>query len=827
MKNLNIILIVFIIISIQICPANPNRTDKSKILSEIGSTQIPFITNMGQVDKSVKFYARTFGGTVYVTENGEVVYSLPESKNEDYNKTNNPGNLKITRGVSIREQFNSIDPAQIFGENPTATEVNFYRGTNKSKWKSNIRTYQIVNLGKVSDKISLKLKAFGDNVEKLFFLEQGANPDNIIVKLDGTNSLSLSDKGELELGTDFGFIKFTKPVAYQEIQEKKEYVNVAYWVKDNTYGFTLGEYDKTKGLVIDPLIASTFLGGSYDDGENYVYVNANENQEIYVTGGVHSYDLPITPGAYDKVYNGGDSDVFISKFNSDLSILIASTYFGGNEIDYATSLFFDKNGDVIIAGSTESNDLPITDNAYDGSFNSTPGGLGYERDVFIAKFNSDLSNLLASTYLGGMDEDGIYNTYLNMDNAGNIYVSSSTYSTNFPTTPNAYNTSINDVNDVFIAKFDNTLSKLSASTLIGSRGWDQCYSIELDSHDNVYICGIGGGPDFPTTPGAYQTNWIWYGDAYIAKFDTSLSTLLASTYLGGSHTEDIFDMVLDQNDNVYVTGETQSSDFPVTHNAYDLSFNGGTDIFVSKLDGDLTTLQASTYLGGSGFETYLNASLTLDKDNNIYVTSGTGSPDFPVTENAYDTDFDGYFDVFISKFNNDLKSLTASTFIGGEYWDFGNHIISFDQNILVVGQTYSSTFPTTPGAYDEIYNLNGDIFISIFDRDLSGRGTTNISNNKDVILPSTFKLYSNYPNPFNPVTNIKYDLPSASHIQLAIFDLSGKKIKTLINDTQNAGYHSVTWNGIDRHGNSVASGIYIYKIMTEEFTESKKCMLIK
>ena len=230
-----------------------------------------------------------------------------------------------------------------------------------------------------------------------------------------------------------------------------------------------------------------------------------------------------------------------------------------------------------------------------------------------------------------------------------------TDSSDFPTTTSAYNTALSGDEDAFISKLDGGLSNLLASTYLGGNGYDEAYSVSIDTEGNIYVCG-GAGADFPTTTGAYDNSQNGEGDAFISMMNSELTNLLASTYLGGSNGDEAYSMSIDSKGNIYVCGVTYSSDFPTTTDAYDTSFNGDEDAFISKLNSGLTNLLASTYLGGSSYLGRFGVdearSMSIDSKGNIYVCGWTDSSDFPTTTNAYDISLSGgYGDAFMSKFD--------------------------------------------------------------------------------------------------------------------------------------------------------------------------------
>ncbi|MEA3543067.1 MAG: SBBP repeat-containing protein, partial [Pseudomonadota bacterium] len=564
-----------------------------------------------------------------------------------------------------------------------------------SKWRKNIPTYNLISFGEIYKGIELKLKAYGKNIEKLFYIKAGANPERIKLKIKGAKSLNVNKNGELEVETALGIIKFTKPVAYQEdAQAGKKYVEVAYVVEGNEYGFKVKNYDRTKKLIIDPLLASTFLGGGGCDEIHSIAIDSSGN--IYVAGCTWSSDFPVPPDAYDTSLNG-NNDAFVSKFDSNLQHLLASTFLGGSGYDWANSIAINSGGNVYVAGMTHASGFPVTPDAYDTTSNSN----GY--DAFVSKFDSNLQHLLASTFLGG---GGPLNEIhsIAIDSSNNVYVAGHTHSSDFPVPPDAYDTGLNGNSDAFVSKFDSNLQHLLASTFLGGSGYDWANSIAINSGGNVYVSGRCSS-DFPVTPGAYDRDYNGGVDAFVSKFDSNLQHLLASTFLGGSGYDWANSITIDSGGNVYVAGNTYSSGFPVTSNAYDTTSNSnsnGYDAFISKFDSNLTDLLASTFLGGS-VEIH---SIAIDSNENVYVT-GPWS--------------------FISKFGSNLQNLLASTFLGSFNRDIAYSIaIDSNGNVYVAGRTYSSDFPVTSNAYDTTLDGAGsfsDTFISKLDSNLSAGGT--------------------------------------------------------------------------------------------------------
>ncbi|MBM4136326.1 MAG: hypothetical protein FJ241_05765, partial [Nitrospira sp.] len=442
-KYFSFLLLIVLFFIPDVSFASNGKAIDDRVKAQIGRLSIPFIENVGQVENNdVSFYAKTFGGTVFITKKGDIVYSLPESnktknisqgiiKNNTesviaMNKTQKQSNIKsvipsearnlkaITsssarnedkttplRVIALKEELIGGSVTEVKGEGKSVTKVNYFKGNDPSKWRNNIPTHNLVSLGEVFSGIALKLKAYGNNVEKLFYIKPYANFEDIKLKLEGAKGIRINEKGELEVKTELGTVKFTKPIAYQEIDGKRVEVVVSYLIPQseisNTqfeYGFKVGNYDRTKELVIDPLLASTFLGGSnYESGVfvsplSQISMAIDKGRNIYLVGNTYSSDFPTTTGVHDTSFNSGYSDAIISKLNSNLTTLLASTFIGGSGWDDAESIAVDISGNVYVTGYTGSLDFPTTPGAYDTSFN---GG----SDAFVSKFNSNLTILLA------------------------------------------------------------------------------------------------------------------------------------------------------------------------------------------------------------------------------------------------------------------------------------------------------------------------------------------------------------------------------------------------------------------------------------------------
>ncbi len=329
------------------------------------------------------------------------------------------------------------------------------------------------------------------------------------------------------------------------------------------------------------LVYSTFLGGSDSDDGNGIAADASGN--AYVTGDTYSGDFPTTPGAFQTTW-GGSQDAFVTELNPTGSALLYSTYLGGSDFDYGSGIVVDISGDAYITGHTHSTDFPTTD----GAFQRT--NLGGYSDVFVTEINPTGSALLYSTYLGGRgilgsDAGNDVGIGIALNTSGNAYVTGLTNSSDFPTTPGAFQTTNNSTHQVaIVTQLNLTGTSLVYSTYLGGSGAASAYGIAVDTSGNAYVMGYTGS-DFPTTAGAFQTTFGGGAeDAFVTELNPTGSALVYSTYLGGSSDDFGFGIALDTSGNAYVTGRTESRDFPATTGAFQATNHGGRDAFVAKFE---------------------------------------------------------------------------------------------------------------------------------------------------------------------------------------------------------------------------------------------------
>ena len=387
------------------------------------------------------------------------------------------------------------------------------------------------------------------------------------------------------------------------------------------------------------LVYSTFIGGNDFDFGRAIAIDASGN--AYITGQTKSPSFPTTAGAFDRTFNvdtcprcGIDQyDAFVAKLNASGSALVYSTFLGGFDIDDGLAIAVDGAGSAYVTGETGSLNFPTTAAAFDRTKNGA-------FDAFVTKVNAAGSALAYSTYLGATQVE--FGSRIAVDAGGNAYVAGATSSADFPATAGALDTSFNGAFDVFVTKLNAAGSALVYSTFLGGQGFDSDGGLALDAAGNAYLSGSAGSTDFPTTPGAFDT--LSDGaDAFVAKLNAAGSALVYSTALGGTSAEAANAIVLDASGNAWVTGGTDSSDFPVTADAADFSFNGVADAFVSELSANGAALLYSTYLGGTNAEAGDDIARGA---TGVYVAGHTYSIDFPTTAGAFDIVFNGNTEIF-------------------------------------------------------------------------------------------------------------------------------------------------------------------------------------
>ena len=688
----------------------PAAPELPAVQEALAGLAVPFEQNTGQFEPEVAYLAKTFAGAVFVTRDGRLVYSLPgkaiEAAANAGAKKARPARrqrpAKRGSGWALEERLLDARPLAPRGTTPAVTHVT--RFTPKGTFQA--ETWQGVRLGEAWAGIEVELAARGRNFEKLFHVAPGADPEAIRVGLRGAEGVHVAADGRLIVGTGNGEIAYTAPLAWQEIEGERQPVDVRYallaaeaGVAEAAYGFALGAYDRHHPLTIDPLIQSTYLGGSsWADDINTLDLDANG--DVVVGGITGSSDLPGSTGGAQSTYSGG-GDGFVARLSGDLTELRQSTYLGGSDLETINSLALAANGDVVVGGYTYSSDLPGTAGGVQPTFG------GGDRDGFVARLSGNLKALIQSTYLGGSDLDEIL--ALTLAANGDVLVGGETKSTDLPGTAGGAQPANGDGGvwrDGFAARLAGDLTNLQQSTYLGGNDWDDIHALALAANGDVLVGGYTWSTDLPGTAGGAQPVLGDFSGGFVARLSGNLRTLTQSTYLGGSSFDWVVALALSANGDVLVGGNTASSDLPGTAGGAQATYGGGTyDGFVTRLSSDLTDLWQSTYLGGSGKDEIYTLALAANGD--VLVGGYTLSTDLPGTAGGAQPTYGGLYAGFVARLSGNLKAGIQSTYMGGSVGDYIYALaLAANGDVLVGGRTGSPDLPGTAGGAQP--NLAGD-----------------------------------------------------------------------------------------------------------------------
>ncbi len=394
----------------------------------------------------------------------------------------------------------------------------------------------------------------GQQLEYDFVVKPGADPSVIKLGFTGAQKMELDEQGQLRLHIGGGDLVQPAPTIYQETNGARQIVSGDFQLNGTEVSFRLGSYDRSKPVVIDPvLVYSTYLGGS--DVEVALGIAVDSSGNAYITGSATSSDFPTTPGAFQTT-NARNGDAFITKLNASGTALVYSTFVGGSDNDLGNGITVDSSGNAYITGSTSSTDFPTTS----GAFQRVVSNRGAPT-AFVTKLNASGSSLLYSTLLGGSQSES--GNEITVDNNGNAYLVGYTGSSDFPTTQGAFQTTFfRGFKDrfaftAFVTKLNASGSALIYSTFLGGSNYDFGFGIAIDSSGNAFVTGATYSNNFPTTSGAFQTSLVGSINAFVTKLNAAGNALLYSTYLGGSGEDGGNAIVVDSSGNAYIAGQTR------------------------------------------------------------------------------------------------------------------------------------------------------------------------------------------------------------------------------------------------------------------------------
>jgi len=713
-----------------------------------------FEANQGQTDERVKFISRGAGYTLFLTGDGAVMKiesaTAGAPSQESIARPSTTGMPYVGNNTSAASQSKTsaqevaVLNMQVVGANPAAAITasglqrntsNYFIGNDHSKWRTKVPNFGRVRYTGIYPGVDVVYYGHQGQLEYDFVVSAGSDPDVIALRFSGGGdvnpSLTVDENGDLVAHLSGGGVRFHKPVVYQaDAQQHKNLIDGRYMLSaDGAVRFEIGAYDHGKELVIDPAIfLSTYVGGSKADAGLGVAVDSFGSP--FITGSTLSTDFPTLNPLYST--NAGGKDIFITKLDGAGDAEVYSTYVGGSADDVATDILLDNLGDMTVTGYTLSKDFPL-----ELPIQPTFGGGTVTGDAFVFQIASHGTAFVYSTYLGGSSDDQGFS--LALDSSNNVYVVGYTSSNNFPVTPGAFQTSCGMTSkgacsNGFVLKItvppgQGKQTTLTYSSYLGGSGGlgDAAYGIWVDNTTKpapgyAYVVGIAGSPNFPVTSGAFDQSCGTDGkcngtyDGFVTEVNPAGSALVFSTFLGSSGYDYAAGVAVDAT-GVYVSGNTTSTNFPVTSTAAQKTFGGMSkgcvpsstqtcgDVTITKLNPTGSGLLYSTYLGGS-LDENPGMSLALDAGGSVYVTGQTDSVNFPVVTPLDQKDYNGATyngatygggasDAFLTKLNPQGTAFAFSTYIGGSGADSGSRVI-LDQfaSAYISGTTTSTNLPT-------------------------------------------------------------------------------------------------------------------------------------
>ena len=630
-----------------------------------------FEANQGQAHDEVKFVARGPGYGVYLTAQ-EAVLALSTHTSDGC--ATDDATAQSTRAVRMRLLGGAKAPA-VHAVDEQRGKANYFVGNDPSQWRTNIPTYAKVRYDEVYPGIDVVYYGNQRQLEYDFVLAPGADPRRIEIKFDGADRVEIDANGDLVLHACGHEIRQPKPVVYQEADGRHEVAGRYVEKGRNRIGFKVAAYDRSRPLIIDPLVLSyaTYLGASFSDDEaNDVAVDTRGN--AYVTGMTFGLDFPVTPGAY-QTSAATSNRAFVAKFDS-AGALVYSTLLGAGTRNQGIAV--DQDGNAYVAGMVT------------GSFPTTPGAFQEQSSfantsrsrTFVTKLNPTGSALVYSTLLAGHTADPNLSPLearrvdIAVDSLGSAHVTGMARETDFPTTPGAFQ---EPGGQIFVAKLDPTGSALVYSSRFANAGaqinnsvnsWTN--AIALDRNGNAYVTGVTVVATFPVTAGAFQTTFQGY-DAFVTKLSAA-GALVYSTFLGGSSADEGHGIAVDPAGNAYIAGSTKGN-FPTTPRAYEPTRGGAG--FVAKLNASGSGLVYSTFLRASASD------IVVDAGGRAYVAAGEDAFVSTVAPSGSWVDTSGV--------HSGSGIYEATSGIGRN--------AAANANLWVVGYTSSLDFPVTPNAY--------------------------------------------------------------------------------------------------------------------------------
>lgn len=674
------------------------------------SPPISYKENKGQWPKFVSFGAQFLNTSFFVNQSGfdYTIYNINDLNRIHEKMHGNDENVMV-RGHHYRVNFVGGDLSNYKASEKLIEYYNYFLGRDRKNWVSDVNAFSNVYFNAVYHGIDIRLHSNNSNIKYDFIVKPNGNVNDIKLNFSFTNGISIKEEN-LCINTSVGEVIELAPVAWQIVNGRKKLIKCKYeLLGNNLIGFVFPDgYDKNTELIIDPTIITATYSGSSIYACN-IGCSGDEIGNMYDLGYAFSGGYPTTTGAF-QVNFGGIYDFVISRYNSNGSAKIFSTYLGTDTVEFPIGIHVNKTG-INVLGQTPSDNFPVTINALDTSYNG-------RNDFVVSKFNLTGNQLLGSTYVGGSNNEGVlyvnsgleFSRYgeINGDTLGNIYVLSASNSTNFPVTSGAVSTSLKGNLDACAFKLNSNLSAMIWSTYLGGTGTENGRSIKLDGAGGAYCFGVTTSTNFPVSSGCFQSTKsgpLASLDCYVSHINSTGTSLLASTYIGTTGADYAFLMDVDINGDVYISGNLSSPTLLVpTPGVYssNLGYN-----FIYKLNSTLTSLIFKTKFGNSVAGRNPNLCISafrVDSCQNVYI-AGWGENTFQTTPGAFQNYGGGKTDMYMAVFSSNCSSLKFASYYGGpkeaynvsEHDDGGNSYFDRRGNLYLAICT-DGGLPTTSNA---------------------------------------------------------------------------------------------------------------------------------
>ncbi|MBC7864311.1 MAG: gliding motility-associated C-terminal domain-containing protein [Bacteroidia bacterium] len=670
--------------------------------------------NKGQWPQNVLFGTAHANFKTYLTKSGitQCVYDAKELAESFSHIIKKDSVRSSVHGHVFEIDFEKADFSSVQKDEQQKEYYNYFLGSDKSKWASNVKAYKKILFKNIYEAIDLGVYSSENNFKYDLIVKSGADVADIKLKYNFIDGIEIKEN-KLLVKTSAGDVIENEPYAYQTIKGKTIKIKCGYkLIEKNVVTFSFPEgYNKNYELIIDPVIVVCSYSGTSIFSYNYACTSDSAGN-IY-TSAMEDHGFPLAQGWFYTTING---DCVVKAFNSSGSVKFFDTYLGGDSLEFPQSLFV-NNGEIALFGMTRSLNFPHSLSAFDTTMN---GG----QDLFISKLTINGTSLFASTYAGGSADEGggqfAYgweNGEMRLDAAGNAYVISGTKSSNFPTTVGALSGSLNGISDAIVFKLNSTLSTMMWSTFLGGSLKEDGNSLRCDGSGGVYCIGTTNSSNFPVTAGVFSGSISSaQSEIFISHINANGTALIRSTYFGTMGNEAGCFLDLDEDNNVYACGWCNQ---PLLFNATPGTFsNPNGENIIIKLDSSLSALAFQTKFGSvTSISSYPNLYFTafkVDSCQNIYLAGWAYNFFPPLTPNKFMGYQGGFSDIYMIALNSNCTSLRFASYFGSNGlsptglngWGEESVGVSHfdDKGILYQAVSATQNLPTTAGAYATSYS---------------------------------------------------------------------------------------------------------------------------